>query len=106
VNADEPTTLGWYVLPAHPWDASTAPCFEVLGTFVYPAAGHPAGPSSRPWFQLRDDFAYAVDAHPEGPCADPSFLVLGSGVYPAEVDVEPGNGAPVPWFRVSAVEAS
>ena len=93
------------MLPAHPWDASTAPCFEVVGAFVYPAAGHPTGPSPRPWFQLRDGFAYAVDAHPEGVCAEPSFLVLGCDVYPVEVEAAPGVGAAVPWFRVST-EAS
>jgi hypothetical protein len=102
VNLSEPTTLGWYVLPGHPWGTSTAPCFEVVGTFVYPAAGHPVGPSSRPWFQIRDGFAYAVDANPEGACAEPSFQVRDDGVYTVEVDVEPGARAPVQWFRVSA----
>ena len=105
MSTDEPTTLGWYVLPDHPWAASTAPCFEIVGTFVYPAAGHPAGPSSRPWFQLRDGFAYAVDAHPEGARRDkPRFLVLDGGVYPVELDATPGTGAPAPWFRVSGAE--
>ena len=65
--------------------------FEVVGAFVYPAAGHPTGPSPRPWFQLRDGFAYAVDAHPEGVCAEPSFLVLGCDVYPVEVEAAPGS---------------
>ena len=105
MSDDEPTTLGWYVLPRHPCGASTAPCFEVVGTFVYPAAGHPEGRSSRPWFQVRDGFAYAVDANPEGACVEPSFVVLGGGVYPVEADVEPGTGASAPWFRVST-EAS
>jgi hypothetical protein len=104
VSTDEPTTLGWYVLPGHPWGARTAPCFEVLGTFVYPAAGHPVGPSSRPWFQIRDGFAYAVDGHPEGACAEPSFLVLDDGIYPVEVGLVPGTGAPAPWFRVSGAD--
>ncbi len=99
-------TLRWHVLPDHPWGASTAPCFEVVGSFVYPAAGHPTGPSPRPWFQLRDGFAYAVDAHPDGASAVPSFVVQGSDVYPVELEVEPGTGAAVPWFRVSAAEAS
>ena len=69
------------------------------GYLVYPGAGHPEGPSSRPWFQVHDGFAYAVDANPEGACAEPCFVVLGGGVYPVEVDVEPGTGAPLPWFR-------
>ena len=92
MSTDEPTTLGWYVLPGHPWGASTAPCFEVVGAFVYPAAGHPAGPSSRPWFQIRDGCAYAVDAHPDGASTDPSLLVSDGCVYPVEVTVESGTG--------------
>jgi hypothetical protein len=105
MSIDEPTTLRWYVLPGHSWRASTAPCFEVVGTFVYPAAGHPAGPSSRPWFQIRDGFAYAVDAHPDGASADPSLLVSDGRVYPVEVAVEPGTGTAVAWFRVATAEA-
>ena len=105
MSTDEPTALAWYVLPGHPCGASTVPCFEVVGNFVYPAAGHPEGPSSRPWFQVRDGFAYAVDAHPYGASVEPSFVVLGGCVYPVEADVEPGHGAPAPWFRVST-EAS
>ena len=105
MTIDEPASLAWYVLPGHPWRASTAPCFEGVGAFVYPALGHPEGPSSRPWFQIRDSSAYAVDAHPDGASADPSLLVSDGFVYPVEVAVEPGTGTAVAWFRVAASKA-
>ncbi len=29
------------------------PWYEIIGSFVYPAAGHPDGPSAAPWYQVR-----------------------------------------------------
>jgi hypothetical protein len=104
VNGGEPPARLWYDVAGQAGDRGAAPCFEVVGHFVYPAEGHPAGPSFRPWFQLRGGFAYAVDAHPDGACADPTFLVLGSDVYPIEVGSEPGSDAAVPRFRVCVAD--
>jgi hypothetical protein len=94
----EPPPLAWYTSPGHPRGAEDAPCFEVLGTFVYPAQGHPAGSSARPWYQVRGEFAYAVDGHPEGPSREPCFWIAGTGVYPLPMDQDPI--AADAWFRI------
>jgi hypothetical protein len=86
----------WFTVPDHPRGASDAPCFEVVGSMVYPSDGHPHGPSAAPWYQLRDDLAFAVDGHPGGPSNEPAFLVRERFVFPL-----PGPGGDdVPWFRV------
>lgn len=101
MTAPDPPAVAWYTSPDHPRGEGVAPCFEVVGTFVYPSYGHPTGPSIRPWYQLRGQFAYAVDGHPDGPSSQPCLRVLEAEVHPFNDDDGSGNTA---WFRIERRE--
>jgi hypothetical protein len=91
--------MAWYATEDHPRGPSTEPCFELVGSMVYPSAAHPCrARSRRPWYQLRGGFAYTVEGHPDGPSSDPVFRIDGSCVYPASSD-DVDSGTPA-WFEV------
>ena len=92
----------WYATEHHPYGASAAPTYDVVGSMVYPSTGHASGAAAaRPWFQLRDAFAYPVDGHPGGPSNQPTLRVAAGWVYPAHVDPLLLH-ATCAWFEVRA----
>ena len=101
-RAQEPPDVAWYTSPDHPRGEGVAPCFEVVGTFVYPSYGHPMGASTRPWYQLRGQFAYPVDGHPDGPSSQPSLRVVEAEVHPFAADCDSDGSAA--WFRIERIE--
>jgi hypothetical protein len=94
----EPSFAAWFATEHHPRGASAEPCFDVIGSMVYPAVGHPAGAGTEPWYQMRGDCAYPVAGHPCGPSREPALRVDADLVYPVSDDLH--DSVTAPWFEL------